>query len=124
MDFARGELSGCVEINFDDNVEEGDGRRLRKSGRRLREGGHSQKNDRHQRNNHRLVNDRHQTNRHNRSIVVFRSDLESKDENKDLSDAPDNKGLDRIVDHHEMGSTHREDRHGHAYLKEHYSIQD
>jgi hypothetical protein len=114
-----GVLSGWVEMNLDDDVEERSDRRLKKSGQGLRESGRSQRNDRSQRNNHRRVDDRHQMNHHSRGMVVFLSALESKNENNDPSDAPDNKkGLDRIVDH-ELVSTH-----SHAYLKKHDIIQD
>lgn len=107
-------------MNFD--VEEGRDHFLREDGQGLREGGRTQrndrvqKNDRRQRNNRRRVDDRHQMyHHHSRRIAVFWVDLESKDENNDPSDAPDNKkGQDRIVDH-ELVNTHMEDRH--AYLK-------
>ena len=93
-------LNGWVEMNFDDD-----------SGRRLREGGRIQKNDRNQRSNHCRVDHRHQMNHRSRRIVVFWSDLESKNENNDPLDTPDNKkGQDRIVDH-ELVVSHREDRH-------------
>ena len=55
----RGMLSGWVEMNVDDDVEERSDRCLRKSGHSLREGGHSQRNDHSQRSNHRRVDGRH-----------------------------------------------------------------
>ena len=122
VNLVRGGLSGWVEMNLDDFVEEKSDRCLTKSGHSLREGGRSQRNDRIQRNDHRRVNDRHQKNHHSRRIVVFWSNLESKNENNDPLDTPDNKkGLNRIVDH-ALVSTHMEDRH--AYLKKPDRIQD
>lgn len=115
MDFLRGVLNGWVEMNFDDVVEVRGDNCLRKSGQSLEDSGRSQRNDRNQ-NNHCPMDDYHQMNHHGRRIVVFWSDLEGKNENKDV---PDNRGLDRIVDH-ELVSTHGEDRH--AYLKEPHGI--
>ena len=46
----RGVLSGWVEWNLDDDIEERSDRCLRKSGHSLREGGRSQRNDRIQKN--------------------------------------------------------------------------
>ena len=115
MNFVRDVLVGWVEMNFDNDVGERSDRCLRKSDQRLMESGRCQRNDRNQRNNRCPMDDRQQMNHRSRGIAVFWSDLESKNENNDPLDAPDNKkGLDRIVDHG-LASTHREYRH--AYLR-------
>ena len=119
LNFLRVGLNGWVEMNFDDDVEERSDRCLMKSGQSLGDSDRSQRNDRNQWNNHCPMNDRHQMNHHHHSrrIVIFWSDLESKDEN---SDVPDNKGPVLIV-YRELANTHREDRH--AYLKKAHRIQ-
>ena len=107
MNLLRGVLSGWVEMNFDDEVEERRDRRLRKSGQSLGDDGHSQGNDRnHQSNNYYGVDDGHQMNHHSRTVVVFWSDLDSKDENDDL---PDNKKS--LVDHELMKAGWDQDAH-------------
>ena len=116
VNLLRGVLGVWVEMNFDDNVEESNDHCLRKNGQSPVESDHSQKNDRNQRNNHCREDYRHQMNSHSRRIVVFWSDMESKDEHNDVQD---NKNLDRIVDH-ELVSAHREDRH--AYLRKYRRI--
>ena len=88
MDLLRGVLSGWVEMNFDDDVEESSDRSLRKSGQSLSDSGRSQRNDRNQRESHNCAMDDHQMNHIGRGVDLFWGDLERKNEN-----IPDNKGL-------------------------------